>query len=533
MDDQLFRSEALKGLSAAARTHPEQFTLLRHFRFKDQTQANSDFDLNSSLSRSSRSSSGAEVPELSIEETLWDIANDPLPEKPEPATYLEPMLQDAVLTEASASRTELLDFLESCELTHPFLKFMLVEEQKDVLHSSYLFREESIGIGLLRELWMRRDGAVVIEKLIRPVVDKIAALEKPLEIDPNKTKKGKTSSTKKLIKLATSFIKEFISNFEGLMQGISLPLLKFVHSECAKKFPDVNMGAVVFIRFICPVLVSPASFIEAYKSKEIPAHTQRTLILLARILQRIANYTFFDEVLEAYMQPVNAAIKKLLPDWRAFWYKLLTDKELAVDSSVRTLNVGDYRMDEIAASFVAASAAKASNQNARCSDLLLQVKEDIKTALFIEEMTLPNTIILKKLEFRWNLDKASTLTPKATSQNLSASLQKVFDFVRETAYTQISDVNIEGARVVEQISDCFLVRFGTQKIPFSSKKDLVLLQYAEILPEQKLAIVMLRSIKRDDIPFNRPQVKFLAGFVIRQMTTHTQVIFVESVDGVR
>jgi len=70
------------------------------------------------------------------------------------------------------------------------------------------------------------------------------------------------------------------------------------------------MAGFVFLRFICPSLISPekASIIEG----EIDPESQRHLILIAKIIQSIANNLEFGQK-EAFMIPLNHLVIDYIP----------------------------------------------------------------------------------------------------------------------------------------------------------------------------------------------------------------------------
>ena len=73
-------------------------------------------------------------------------------------------------------------------------------------------------------------------------------------------------------------------------------VLRYAQQEVVKKFPEMKqkvIGGFVFLRFICPALVSPVRF-GLVRSNMISASSQKSLILVSRVLQCIANGTEFD-----------------------------------------------------------------------------------------------------------------------------------------------------------------------------------------------------------------------------------------------
>jgi len=95
-------------------------------------------------------------------------------------------------------------------------------------------------------------------------------------------------------------------------------------NSLSKRFCDVNLGGIICLRLVNPALVSPHKFIPNLR---ITSESQRTLILMAKVFQRLANGTLFGDI-EAYMKPTNRFIQKMLPKWNSFFYQLLTGRNL-------------------------------------------------------------------------------------------------------------------------------------------------------------------------------------------------------------
>eukprot|EP01114_Cavostelium_apophysatum_P013445 TRINITY_DN325_c0_g2_i2.p1 TRINITY_DN325_c0_g2~~TRINITY_DN325_c0_g2_i2.p1 ORF type:complete len:621 (-),score=97.99 TRINITY_DN325_c0_g2_i2:54-1916(-) len=547
--DSSFQAEAVQALAVAIQKRPELFAPLAEFRFKLQTRLTRE--------NSRASEDGSDVSGNSVgDEVIWEVAEDDLGAAtlPEPGTnttqteeptakrspieqnFWGPQMDSEVLVTTN-SKTELLEFLESKRLTYDFLKFILVEDQAQTRHSEQLFRQDlGISVSLLREQWLKKDGEKVIQKLLQPIVARIVALDRPLEVDPTKIKKGKKSSASLLGKLATKFVKNFVANFEGLLSRESLDLMRFLHLELSKRFPEVNIGAFVFIRLISPSIVFAEAYVPSLGKKVLDPRAQRGIVLFTKIIQKIANYSSFNETAEEYMKPINEVIKKLLPQWRSFWSKLLTGKDSSIGDVIQLTEIVDNSLDEIASNLVSKSALHPSNNNPRCLELLSQQKIDLKTMFFVESLAMPlsSTIVQKSWEFHYRIEPNSTFTCRAKSIIIPASLEQVYNFLRKNVSTNVMNKKIDASscRIVEQISSNIFVRFWTTKIPFSGKKDILAQQYNELLPEHGVAVVALRSVDREDVPRVHPRMPVFSGFIIRQVGEKLcRLIMVASVDG--
>eukprot|EP01114_Cavostelium_apophysatum_P013442 TRINITY_DN325_c0_g1_i1.p1 TRINITY_DN325_c0_g1~~TRINITY_DN325_c0_g1_i1.p1 ORF type:complete len:719 (-),score=165.95 TRINITY_DN325_c0_g1_i1:24-2117(-) len=548
--DSSFQAEAVQALAVAIQKRPELFAPLAEFQFKLQTRLNRE--------GSRASEEGSDISGNSMgEEAVWEITEDEAvgasaasssesnttqteEQKAKRSSVIieqncwGPQMESEVL-DASNSKKELLDFLESKRLTYDFLKFILVEDQAQTRHSEQLFRQDcGISVPLLRELWLKKDGERVIQKLLQPIIARIVAVDRPLEVDPSKIKKGKKSSAALLGKFATKFVKKFVSNFESLLSRESLDLMRFLHLEMSKKFPDVNIGAFVFIRLISPSIVSAETYVPSLGKKVLDPRAQRGIILFTKIIQKIANYSFFNETAEEYMKPINEVIKKLLPQWRSFWSKLLTGKDSSIGDVIQLTEMVDNSLDEIAYNLVSKSALDPSNNNPRCLEQLSQQKVDLKTMFFVETLAFPpsSAILQPSWEFHYRLEPNSTLTYRAKSIIIPSDLEQIYNFMKTIICTRVLDKRTEFSRIVENISENMLVRFWTMKVPFSGKKDLLAQQYHEILPEQGVAVITLRSVEREDVPRVHPRMPIFSGIIIRKVGEKLcKMISVGSIEG--
>lgn len=81
------------------------------------------------------------------------------------------------------------------------------------------------------------------------------------------------------------------------------------------------VGSFLFLRFICPCIVSPENF-GLIKEGRVSRDISRGLILVAKILQNVANEVqSFDK--EEYLQPTAEFVSKWIREVESFSEKLL------------------------------------------------------------------------------------------------------------------------------------------------------------------------------------------------------------------
>ena len=78
--------------------------------------------------------------------------------------------------------------------------------------------------------------------------------------------------------------------------------------KCEEKFPDTrytSVGGYIFLRYFCPSLISPENY--GLSSKKLDASSRRMFILIAKILQNLANDVEFGAK-ERHMSQLNELI---------------------------------------------------------------------------------------------------------------------------------------------------------------------------------------------------------------------------------
>lgn len=74
------------------------------------------------------------------------------------------------------------DLIERNNKTIAAIETILKEEQKKIVYVTSLFREDTLGVSLLTLLWGKREGKVFMENVVSPLIERILALEHPLEV---------------------------------------------------------------------------------------------------------------------------------------------------------------------------------------------------------------------------------------------------------------------------------------------------------------------------------------------------------------
>eukprot|EP01114_Cavostelium_apophysatum_P012697 TRINITY_DN2900_c0_g1_i3.p1 TRINITY_DN2900_c0_g1~~TRINITY_DN2900_c0_g1_i3.p1 ORF type:complete len:791 (-),score=205.27 TRINITY_DN2900_c0_g1_i3:16-2388(-) len=168
---------------------------------------------------------------------------------------------------------------------------------------------------LIRELYAIHSSNFTDEHVLHSLV-----LD-TVEVDPQKLTNDDDVSINKLqLQLLTQKI------FNSIIRQVNaVPVaLRFVcntiREGVAKKFSEdaarKAVGGFIFLRYICPSLISPHSY---YLCKDPPdSETQRQLLLVAKVLQNLSNGVQFGRK-EEYMAPLNSFIQDNGPKMQKFF----------------------------------------------------------------------------------------------------------------------------------------------------------------------------------------------------------------------
>ncbi|KAJ3414836.1 Neurofibromin 1 [Chytridiales sp. JEL 0842] len=206
----------------------------------------------------------------------------------------------------------LMSVFEAKDKTVQLLASLLEHEVNQTDYASNLFRRNSMATRLL-SVFAKTSGKDYLTAALKPVIDELLSFKPTLtfEIDPVKLSEYDDPTIN--LKNLKMLVKRLLDNIVGT-QSMLPPSLKqvcfHIASIVGKHFPDAritSVGAFIFLRFICPVIVAPEAFNIAppIQDKEI----KRGLVLATKVIQNLANNVLFGSK-EAYMVDLNDLLKK-------------------------------------------------------------------------------------------------------------------------------------------------------------------------------------------------------------------------------
>ena len=157
--------------------------------------------------------------------------------------------------------------------------------------------------------YINKECNAFLRATVLPLLSWLGRFEFALEVDSSKeSPKNVARNARLLHEAACRLLNGVIDNGELIPRSVS-DLLKLVRQTIEKKLPDMadrGVASLLFLRLLNPALCSPDVY---FGIPEPPAaHTRRTLILLSKLLQNLANGVLFGEK-ESYLEFANEWLK--------------------------------------------------------------------------------------------------------------------------------------------------------------------------------------------------------------------------------
>jgi len=231
------------------------------------------------------------------------------------------------------------------------LKTLVSLEIKKTDDPNIIFRGNSLTTKIIDQ-YMKLVGSRYLSNTLKRQIQNIYNLKESCEVDPSKI--DKSEDIKKHWKKLLSYVNNF---WEAIRQ--SLPkcpsklreIFSFTKTVVSKTFKNENtvqyssVSGFIFLRFFCPAILSPKLFGLAEQHPD-PV-TARTLTLIAKILQNLANLTEFASK-EPHMKESNIFIKNHINEMKYFIdaISIMPDKEeenAPIDYEIRSQCEKFYR----------------------------------------------------------------------------------------------------------------------------------------------------------------------------------------------
>lgn len=161
-----------------------------------------------------------------------------------------------------------------------------------------------------------------------------------MEVDPmkaeHKTEADLAVNSYQLKALAQKIFNSVTTKFPASISAF----VRLISTAVTEQFPDVDpdhlrvlAGSFVFLRYVCPAITAPQMW--GLLTDNPSPKSQRTFVLLSKILQNLANGRTFDK--EAYMTSINDFITDNRDSMRSFLQSVVNDvddfEDVMIDSS--------------------------------------------------------------------------------------------------------------------------------------------------------------------------------------------------------
>ncbi|KAJ4326515.1 GTPase activating factor [Fusarium piperis] len=175
--------------------------------------------------------------------------------------------------------------------------------------ANLLFRGNSLLTQSL-EFHMRRLGKEYLEDILQEKLFEINEINPNCEVDPSKTPhEGDLDQHWTVLIHYTTEVWKCIANSANRLPPELRHVLKYIRAVAEDRYGDflrtvtyTSVSGFLFLRFICPAILSPKLF-NLLRDHPRP-HAQRTFTLIAKALQKLANLSTFGKR-EEWMEPMN------------------------------------------------------------------------------------------------------------------------------------------------------------------------------------------------------------------------------------
>ena len=214
---------------------------------------------------------------------------------------------------------------ENARIADKYLNCIASKEIQRTLDPNTIFRGNSLGSKSI-DHYLKLVGARYLKDVLHDVVKDIYTQNKCCELDPTRNDVGKKSDQHSLENL-TSYIKlilDRIFNSAETMPFQMKQIFSHLRSEAIAKFPNDNVimhtvvTSFIFLRFFNAAILGPHLFGVAPDNELPSGNVARTLTLISKTIQQLANMSLFDGRKEPFMSQLNPLVQENLPHMQKF-----------------------------------------------------------------------------------------------------------------------------------------------------------------------------------------------------------------------
>ncbi|XP_066521020.1 RAS protein activator like-3 isoform X2 [Hoplias malabaricus] len=245
----------------------------------------------------------------------------------EMCSSLEPLLNVKDKEELAGA---LVHVLQSIGKAKEFLIHLgSTEVQRLGENEALIFRENTLATKAIDE-YMKLVGQKYLIDTLGDFISQLYSSSDSCEVDPRKCPASELSANQQNLKRTCSEVVQLITQTHSSFPVELNEVLSSWVSDCDERgrgeIGHRLITASLFLRFLCPAILSPSLFglIQPYPEPS----TLRTLTLTAKVLQNLANFTLFGEK-EEYMLFMNEFLEQHWEQMRGFLQRVSNpDSEL-------------------------------------------------------------------------------------------------------------------------------------------------------------------------------------------------------------
>ncbi|KAJ3051557.1 Ras GTPase-activating protein 1 [Rhizophlyctis rosea] len=218
----------------------------------------------------------------------------------------------------------MLSILVAYERDLESIKTLTRNEIQSTDDPNILFRGNSIATKMV-DVYMKLLGMEYLRSTLTSLIRGVYTSKFSCEVDPNRLPQAKDTSVqvtrnwKRLLTQVTIFWEAIQKSVDKIPREL-ITVFSNIAASAHDKFKEertkyVSVSGFIFLRFFVPAILAPKLF--GIMAEHPDATTSRTLTLIGKILQNLANLSEF-EGKESYMSPCNAWIAEQNPTMRQF-----------------------------------------------------------------------------------------------------------------------------------------------------------------------------------------------------------------------
>ncbi|XP_022256320.1 ras GTPase-activating protein nGAP-like isoform X2 [Limulus polyphemus] len=206
-----------------------------------------------------------------------------------------------------------------------FLSTIVIDDVKKIDDQHLTFRGNSFATKA-SEAYMKLLGDKYLQDTLKEFVEKVLASQDECEVDPSKVpnKELLQQQQQNLVRFVEEAWEKITSSTQNLpfeLQEVFSEYRRQLQAIGKEHICDKLISASIFLRFLCPAILSPSLF---NLTQEYPEdRARRNLTLIAKTIQTLANFTRFGEK-EDFMEFLNQFVDKQQHTMKNFLLQIST-----------------------------------------------------------------------------------------------------------------------------------------------------------------------------------------------------------------